>query len=121
VADGWLRCYRIAQRDSFIEAKRAEGGEPYGDEVMRKTAKPGEWLCRNPENGYTWVVSDEGFEELYCEVGKSRPVKEKKQEDGYRKGQSRRRSASHEGLAKDHGGPLFSSWQEDVEDDEASG
>lgn len=93
----WLKVYRIAYRNDVIRAKVAEGGEPYGNPVMKYTAKPGQWLCENPQNGHRWICSDEGFRELYCEVGKvPKKKKKKRQEDGHRKGQSRHRSASHE-------------------------
>jgi hypothetical protein len=70
------------------------------------TAKKGEWICRNPENGHMWVCSDQGFSQLYCEVGKSSVKKIKKQQDGHKKGQSRHHSASSE--VADHSyGELF--------------
>jgi len=92
----WLKVYRIAHRADIHDAKRAEGGEPYGDPAFKKVAKKGEWLCRNPENGWLWTWSDESFVELYCEVGKVRPKKIKRQADGHKKGKSRHQSASAE-------------------------
>jgi hypothetical protein len=91
----WLQCYRIAHKGSLLRARVSKGGEPCGDPDFGRVTKPGEWLCENPENGHRWACSQAAFEELYCEVGKSPPKKEKKQEDGHRKGQSRKRSASH--------------------------
>jgi hypothetical protein len=100
----WIPCYRIAQSSHKLEARRADGGEQYGHENLH-TAERGVWLCRNPENGHTWTMSDESFDELYCEVGKQqKPKKKKKQQDGYRKGQSKKRSASAE---VDDDGSLF--------------
>jgi hypothetical protein len=97
-------------RSSLIDAKRAEGGETYGYNNILK-AKSGEWLCRNPENGYCWVMSDEGFDELYCEVGKYPEIKPKKQQDGHRKGKSRHMSAS----SKVNDGPWGSLFAEEKE------
>jgi hypothetical protein len=101
----WIKCYRLAMRSHVLEAKRAEGGERFGFTKMFK-AKKGEWLCRNPANDHRWVVSDEAFEELYCEIGKRPKKKRKKQEDGHRKGESRRMSSSSE---NENYGSLFDS------------
>lgn len=92
----WLTFYRIAHRNHLLRAKVAEGGEPYGNSEMGKTAERGQWLCESIENGHRWVCSKESFNELYCEVGKFPVHKKKKQEDGYRKGKSRKRSTSYE-------------------------
>jgi len=93
---GWRKFFRLGHTTDVFEAKRAEGGEEYGHKI-KMYAKKGQWLCRNPDNGHMWVMSDEGFESLYCEVGKTRrPKKQKKQSDGHRKGQSRHSSASSE-------------------------
>ena len=115
----WVQCYRLTRRSHRLEAKRADGGEPYGYQGMLKAEK-GKWLCRNPENGYCWVMTDEGFDELYCEVGKPPPEKKKKkQEDGHRKGKSRHMSASS--LGDDSvWGDLFSECEE-IEDGEVEG
>lgn len=109
----WVPCYRLAQRNHTFEAKRAEGGEKHGHAALL-VAEKGVWLCRNPENGHIWTMSDEGFDELYCEVGKApKPKKKKKQEDGHRKGLSKKRSASAE-VSGGSWGELF----EEREDDE---
>jgi len=95
----WLDCYRIAHPSHRLRAKKTKGGEPYGDPVMGMVAPPGHWLCENVENGHRWVCSPEAFKDLYCEVGKSPPKKKKKQENGHRKGKSRKRSASNESVS----------------------
>ena len=93
----WRKVYRIAHRADILDAKRAEGGETFGRPEHRKVAQRGQWLCRNPQNGWVWTWSDEAFAELYCEVGKAPPKKKKKkQADGHKKGQSRHMSASVE-------------------------
>lgn len=73
--DNWLRCYRLAYPSHQLEARQAVGGESYGMPDFQLTAKPGQWLCQNPSNGYRWVCSDEVFRQLYCEVGKTPPKK----------------------------------------------
>ena len=98
----------------MLEARRADGGEEYGLAVAFK-AKPGQWLCRNQDNGHIWVVSDEGFDELYCKIGESPKKREKKQEDGYRKGKSRHRSLSND--IKQDFGSLFEERDEEEEDE----
>ena len=110
----WVEFYRIAHNAHHIEAKRADGGEEYGIGAVQK-AKKGQWLCRNPENGHLWVCSDEHFEALYCEIGKIPVTKPKKQEDGYRKGQSRHMSSSSEVSSSSSFGELF---EEKIEDEQ---
>lgn len=111
----WLPCYRIAQASSKFEAKRAKGGEKVGFGTM--FAKSGEWICRNPENGHTWVCSDEGFEQLYCEAGKSPVKKIKKQQDGHKKGKSRHHSASSEVVDHSHGELFEETDEQQVEEE----
>jgi len=42
-----------------------------------------------------WACSDDDFDELYCEVGKAqKPKRQKKQEDGHKKGTSKHSSSS---------------------------
>lgn len=111
----WLNCYRINQRDHRFRAKVSEGGESYGSEGFKRETKLGYWLCENPENGHRWTCSPEAFEELYCEVGKTPQKKEKKQEDGHRKGKSRKRSSSHEARSSALGGGiLFNDIEEEM-------
>jgi hypothetical protein len=65
MAKGWKKYLRRSDRNHVLEAKIADGGEPYGHSDMRNTAKKGEWICRNPENGHCWVMGEEGMDELY--------------------------------------------------------
>lgn len=117
----WRKCYRLAHPGHTLEAKRAKGGEECGH-GKRWKAKPGQWLCRNPENGHTWTMTDEGFDELYCEVGKPpKPKKQKKQEDGHRKGQSRHSSASNEADVKPDWGELFEERENEQQIEEEGG
>lgn len=90
----WLRCYRLAHRSHFLEARRSPGGEPYGQDDFELTTEPGQWLCRNPENGYRWVCSDADFVRLYCEVGKTPPKTTGKGKQGQRAAKGS--SLSHE-------------------------
>lgn len=63
--DNWQKYYRISTRTDTIEAKLAKGGEGVGDEFRTKIAKKGEWICRNPKNGYTWSMKEHAFYALY--------------------------------------------------------
>jgi hypothetical protein len=110
----WKTYYRVAHRSHELRAKVASGGEPFGDPEMGKKAVAGQWLCESIQNGYRWVCSEMEFAELYCEVGKHPPRKKKKQEDGYRKGKSRKRSASHEEDRADFEVGLFMSEEDEV-------
>ena len=103
----WVEYYRVAQRGHRLEAKRAEGGEVIGHAGIH-TVKKGQWLCRNPENNHMWSMSDQDFVELYCEVGKSPARKKiKKQEDGYKKGKSRKEADSIQLSSVSCDGKLF--------------
>jgi hypothetical protein len=81
----WRRYFRVAHRVHTFEARRAQEGETYGYKGLRK-AKAGQWLCREPTTGHTWVCSDDDFRAMYCEVGKSvPPPKPKRQSAGTKK------------------------------------
>jgi len=58
----WRTFFRKTFQDHTLEAKRAVGGEPYGSVPHADyRAEPGQWLCRNPENGHCWTMSDESM------------------------------------------------------------
>jgi hypothetical protein len=81
----WRRYFRIAHRTHLLEARAAKEGETYGYKELR-CAKAGQWLCREPRTGHTWVCSAADFPGLYCEVGKSvPPPKPKRQSAGTKK------------------------------------
>ena len=65
MASGWKTFFRRADRTHVLEAKIASGGEPYGPDDMDYRAKKGEWICRNPQNGYCWVMDEEGMDAFY--------------------------------------------------------
>lgn len=64
----WRPFYRRASASHRLEAKIAVGSESYGHNEKKLVAKKGQWLCRNPENGHIWIMSDGGMEELYRPV-----------------------------------------------------
>lgn len=61
----WRTFFRRSDRTHILEAKLAEGGEHYGRKDMRFEAERGQWICRNPENGYCWVMDEEGMDAFY--------------------------------------------------------
>lgn len=63
--DDWQEYYRKATPSHKLEAKRARGGEVLGDKLRVKIAEEGEWICRNPANGFTWTINDIDFNALY--------------------------------------------------------
>lgn len=76
ILDEWRRFTRITHPTHTLEAKRALGGESYGHEDFDLTARPGEWLCRNPENGHVWTCEDRNFGILYKPAWGERHPKE---------------------------------------------
>jgi len=93
MATNWRYFYRRTSTNHRLEAKIAAGGESYGHSNHTLTAKKGQWLCRNPENQHTWVMSEVGMEELYRPVNRDdeewdrlvsrvRPKKDKKARKG---------------------------------------
>lgn len=61
----WRLFARIASPQHLLEAKRASGGEVIGNPINKLFAKEGQWICRNPENGHTWICHDQNFGSLY--------------------------------------------------------
>jgi hypothetical protein len=71
MSNKWKTFFRRANRRHVLEAKIADGGEPYGHSDMGHNAKRGEWICRNPENGHCWVMNEEGMDALYMPKDKN--------------------------------------------------
>ena len=66
MSQDWRTFFRKTFPEHTLEAKRAVGGEPYGSVPHADfRADPGQWLCRNPQNGHYWIMSDEGMFEFY--------------------------------------------------------
>lgn len=61
----WKQFTRIDHPQHQLEAKRALGGEPVGDDRNPQFAVEGQWLCRNPENNHMWTMGDKSFGLLY--------------------------------------------------------
>jgi len=61
----WREFKRVAHPQHMLEAKRAAGGEAIGHPDFGAVAKTDQWLCRNPENGHTWICGDKSFGLLY--------------------------------------------------------
>lgn len=101
----WQEYYRIAARSHILEAKRAKGGEKIGDRLSPNIAKNGEWICRNPVNGYTWPMNDQDFSRLYRSCNYKFERKKKKPKEPKRE----KTSASNEATKNDNpeAGPLF--------------
>ena len=103
VHDDWQDYYRIPSKDHTIEAKPARGGEEIGDEFRKRIAQKGDWLCRNPENGYSWSMNEHDFYDFYRPLDlKHLPEKEAKPKKN--KGKT---SASNETKNDAEAGPLF--------------
>jgi hypothetical protein len=69
MSNEWRPFRRNAHPSHILEIKTAEGGESYGHPDMNFRAEKGQWLCRNIETGYRWVVSNAGIVQLYTPVG----------------------------------------------------
>lgn len=106
----WRPFTRIAHIQHTLEARRATGGEPYGNPDHKLTAIPGQWLCRNPENGHTWVCEDQNFGSLYRPPLNDRRQKEPKAKKP--RGESKNRKKIAEAASNQEAtnyGPLFES------------
>jgi len=93
MANEWKKFFRRSDRTHTLEAKIANGGEPYGNKDMGFTATKGQWICRNPTNGHCWAMSGEGMDELYvpentddedwrCLQKKLEPIKKDRKKKG---------------------------------------
>lgn len=105
----WRLFTRISHPTHTLEAKRAMGGESYGHEDFKLTARPGEWLCRNPENGYVWTCEDRNFGILYKPIfdGKHAPEPKAKKARGETKNRKKLAEAAAAQTAQEDNGPLF--------------
>jgi hypothetical protein len=119
----WRVYYRIASTNHLLEAKRAEGGEPYGHTPgMGLKARPGEWLCRTIEQTHYWTMNDESFDMLYRllsksdlppEVKKKKPRKRRVKKEEQHKGRKSQGASSHSPGNDTEGLPLFTEGNED--------
>lgn len=73
MSKSWKKFLRRSDRNHTLEAKIADGGEPYGHADMNHRAEKGEWICRNPENGHCWVMGEEGMDQLYMPEDRNDP------------------------------------------------
>jgi len=73
MTQGWRKFFRNSARDDRIEVRIAVGGEEYGHTDVKKLAQAGQWICRNPKNGQTWLMSNDGMVELYGPVNSNDP------------------------------------------------
>jgi hypothetical protein len=105
----WRSFTRIAHLTHTLEARRAVGGEAYGHESFKLVAKPGQWLCRNPENDYTWTCGDKDFGSLYRPLFDGRRTSEPKVKKARGETKNRKKLAETETAAAPANdcGPLF--------------
>jgi hypothetical protein len=112
----WRAFKRVECQQHGLEAKRAAGGEVVGDPINKEFAKENQWLCRNPENGHTWVCGDQNFRLLYrltVDDGSiPQPKKKTRKQRGNQAGKGRKKlnEAAVE-AASAESGPLFSADQ----------
>ena len=111
----WRVYFRIASPGHKLEAKRAEGGEPYGHAAMQHKAEPGVWLCRTIEHDHYWTMNNESFDMLYRllsnesipkEVVK-KPRRKRAKNEEQAKGRKSPGSSSHSPSDDTEGLPLF--------------
>lgn len=107
MGEEWEIYYRIVTRAHTLEARLAKGGEPIGDELRPRVAKKGEWICRNPVNGYIWSVNEEDFYDLYRSINYKAGHDQKKKKT--KKMKQNKSSASNESSRNENLeiGPLF--------------
>lgn len=114
VDSDWRPFVRIAHPTHGLEAKRALGGEAWGHEDFKLVAKPGDWLCRNPETGYVWTCGDKDFGILYRPLFQHRRPQEPRTRKPRSEAKNRKKTAettvepTAEPTAQDCG-PLFGS------------